>query len=360
MEKFILKHGGNIFDYSRKLNISPDDIIDSSASLVPFSTPKFLLKALADEVKNKNFRYYPEKNLQELKNIIGSFHNIDPENIMPGNGASELITWLGYEASKTGINCLPVPSFVDYERSLNCWDANYFHNILPKEWSNNNPQSFPLMPKAEVLWITNPHNPTGQLWSKESLKRLLFNYKLIICDEAFLSITPNGEKESLISLVKDFDNLIVIRSLTKLFSIAGLRLGYVVGNSKILKRLNEKRDPWPLNSFAIKAGVTLLKNKKDYNAWTNKIHNWINIEKGWISSEIIKINGLKVFNSSTNFFLIKSKSSMIPNIKYLASKGILIRSCSSFRSLSNKWARISIQKHAQNKKIVKEIQNSFK
>ena len=360
MTKFIFKHGGSIFDYSKKLNILPEDIIDSSASLVPFDTPTFLLKELKKEFKNKSFRYYPEKNFQELRNTIGSFHNICPDNIMPGNGASELITWIGYEASKLGINCLPIPCFADYERSLKCWKANYIFDELPKNWSLKSPQTFPLMPNADVLWITNPHNPTGQLWSKESLKKLLFNYKLIICDEAFLSITPEGEKESLISLIKDFDNLVVIKSLTKLFSIPGLRLGYMVGNKKLLNQLKKKRDPWPLNSFAIQAGITLLKNKKEYEAWVEKIHNWIKTEKQWMSSEIKKINELKVLNSSTNFFLIKGKKSIKPNIKYLENKGILIRECSSFRSLNNKWARISIQKHSQNKKIINEIQNSFK
>ncbi len=360
MKNFIFKHGGNIFDYSKKLNILPKDIIDSSASLVPFSPPKFLKQTLEKEIKKQNYRYYPDKNFNDLRKIIGAFHNIDSENIMPGNGASELITWIGLEASQSGINCLPIPSFVDYERSLRCWEANYIFEKLPKEWSNTCPQPFPINPKSDVLWITNPHNPTGQLWSKKSLKKLLLKYKLIICDEAFLPITPGGEKESLISLVKDFDNLIVIRSLTKLFSIAGLRLGYIVGDTKLLNKLKKVRDPWPLNSFAIDAGITLLKNKKEYKKWTKKIHNWINIEKNWILSETSKIKELKVFNSSTNFFLIKSKNSIIPNIRYLESKGILIRECSSFRSLNSKWARISIQKHPQNKKIVNEIQNSFK
>ena len=360
MKKFIYKHGGNIFDYSKRLNVLPEEIIDSSASLVPFSTPKFLLKALKKELKDKNFRYYPEKNFQELRKTIGDFHDIDPENIMPGNGASELITWIGYEASQSGINCLTPPCFSDYERSLNCWNANYIFDELPKNWSSQNPQTFPLLPNADVLWITNPHNPTGQLWSQDSLKRLLLTYKLIICDEAFLSITPEGEKESLISLVNDFDNLIVIRSLTKLFSIAGLRLGYIISNPKLINKLRFKRDPWPLNAFAIQAGITLLGNKKEYTVWTKKIHKWVNTEKSWMSSKISTINQLLVLDSSTNFFLVKSKQSMIPNIKYLANKGILIRGCSSFRSLSDKWVRISIQKHSQNKKIISAIQNSFK
>ncbi len=148
--KEFTKHGGNIFNYSKKLNILPEDIIDSSASLVPFSTPKFLLKELKKEFKNKNFRYYPDKDFEELRNTIGSFHNINPDHIMPGNGASELITWIGYEASELGINCLPIPCFSDYERSLKCWKANYIFDELPKDWSSKNPQPFPLMPNILV------------------------------------------------------------------------------------------------------------------------------------------------------------------------------------------------------------------
>ena len=140
--------------------------------------------------------------MSDLKEIIGKFHGINPDNILPGNGASELITWAGYEASKFGISCIPSPCFVDYERSLNCWNSDLGYCELPKNWNNIFPQSFPLYPKGDVIWITNPHNPTGQLWGKNSLEEIVKKYKLVICDEAFLSITPNGEKESLIPLTQ--------------------------------------------------------------------------------------------------------------------------------------------------------------
>ena len=122
-------------------------------------------------------------------------------------------------------------------------------------------------------------NPTGQLWGKNSLETIIKKYKLVICDEAFLSLTPNGDRESLIPLTKKYDNLLVLRSLTKIFNIPGLRLGYVIGSSKKLKQWEIKRDPWPLNSFAIKAGIDLLSNKKFYEQWTKQIHSWINVEK---------------------------------------------------------------------------------
>jgi len=354
------EHGGNVFAQAKKLNLSPLDIIDSSASLVPFAPPKKLIHSLNNEIKTLGFRFYPERGLNNLKEVIGEFHKLNPDNILPGNGASELITWAGYEASKYGTSCIPSPSFVDYERSLNCWKTKFIYSQLPKNWSNKFPQDFPLNPTADVIWINNPHNPTGQLWKRKSLESLFKKYKLVICDEAFLSMTPNGEKESLVPLTKKYDNLLVLRSLTKLFNIAGLRLGYAVGSTKKLKQWNINRDPWPLNSFAINAGIELLSNKTFYTKWTRKIHDWIITEKKWVHNELSKVKKLKVYNSSTNFFLIESSSSLSPNINYLANKGILIRECSSFRFLNEKWARISLQSSKNNKILCREIQNSFK
>ncbi len=360
MKDLNFNHGGNILTKAKKLNLLPSKIIDSSASLVPFKPPKLILDVLTSEIKTLGFRYYPERNLNNLREIIGEFHQINPDNILPGNGASELITWAGYEASKFGASCIPSPGFVDYERSLNCWNASFDYSELPKNWSNTFPQTFPIKPICDVLWITNPHNPTGQLWDKKSLEKILRQYKLVICDEAFLAITPKGERESLIPLTKTYDNLLVIRSLTKLFNIAGLRLGYIIGSSEKLKKWNIKRDPWPLNSFAIQAGVELLSNKNFYEEWTKKIHKWVKTEKNWVSNELSKIKNLKVHNSSTNFFLIEGKFSLSSNINYLENKGILIRECSSFRFLSEKWARVSLQTRKNNKILCREIQNSFK
>ena len=359
MKNINFKHGGNIYLHAKKNNYPISKIIDSSASIIPFNTPKFLIKALYSEIKQGNYRYYPDKDFNNLKEVIGEFHDINPDWILPGNGASELITWVGLEASKIGKNCLPIPSFVDYERSLNCWDAKYIFSELPKEWPNKMPQPFPIKTDSDVMWITNPHNPTGQLWSRKSLESALNKYKFVICDEAFLSLTPNGETESLIPLIGTYDNLIIIRSLTKLFSIPGIRLGYLVSSSKQLNLINRYRDPWPLNCFAIKAGKTLLKNKRNYDNWIKKIHDWIKIEREWLFYELLKTNKLRIHFSSTNFFLIESQKSLLPNIDYLASQGILIRECKSFRSLNENWARISIQTHEKNKKIIKEIQKSF-
>ena len=90
-----------------------------------------------------------------------------------------------------------------------------------------------------------------------------------------------------------------------------------------------------------------------------KIHTWINIEKQWLTNELKKISNLKVHESSTNFFLIESKHSLMDGINYLSKKNILIRECSSFRNLDDNWARISLQTHEKNQIIALEIHKYF-
>ena len=118
-----------------------------------------------------------------------------------------------------------------------------------------------------MLWITNPQNPTGQLWSRQSLEPLLDQHPLVIVDEAFLPLVPGGERQSLVPLLAAHPNLVVIRSLTKLFAIAGLRLGYALGQPQRLARWSGWRDPWPVNALAAAAGEALLTDRSAYGRW---------------------------------------------------------------------------------------------
>tara|TARA_B100000700_G_C14898624_1_gene786243 strand:- start:102 stop:1172 length:1071 start_codon:yes stop_codon:yes gene_type:complete len=356
-----MKHGGNIFSDARKLKINKSKIIDASASLVPYCPNKLLLEIFISEIFNQNFKHYPDRDHYLLKKTIAEFHKLEDINqILPGNGAAELFTWAANYACQLGSSCLPSPGFNDYARALDCWGGKYFYQPLPLKDFSNSAQNFPIQSKADVIWITNPHNPTGHLWTKQSLINLLNNHKLVICDEAFLPIVPGGEDHSLIPLIENNKNLLVIRSLTKLFGIPGLRIGYAIGDPNILNKLTSIRDPWPLNNFAISAGIGLIHNRKEYYLWTNKIHNWVNIEKPLLIDKMSSIKNLEVFDSSANYFLIKSKNSLTNMINILYEKRILIRSCQSFNSLNSNWARISLQNKDNNQIIFNSISDILK
>ena len=227
----------------------------------------------------------------------------------------------------------------------------------PLSWTNQNPQSFPIEPKANVLWITNPHNPTGQLWSRSSIENLLANYKLVICDEAFISLVPGGESQSIIDLTNIYKNLIVIRSLTKFLGIAGLRVGYAVTNSDRLLKWKEIRDPWPVNTLAINATKMIMKDSKMHKKRLNKIHRWVEKEGKWLYQSLSSFSTIKPLPSTTNFQLIKSESSILNLLENLKKRGILLRDCRSFINLDEKWFRISLLKREQNIQIINTLKD---
>ena len=359
-ESQIASHGGNLNEEARRLGIDSSQIIDASASLVPFSYPKKFDRHLYKALKNQKIRPYPDRSHFALRKAISSWHKIDPELVLPGNGAAELNTWAARDASIAGISGLPSPGFSDYERALLCWNARYIKIPMPLTWSNKSPQPINFETNAEVIWLTNPHNPTGQLWSRESLEPLLNKHKLVICDEAFLSLVPEGEKQSLIPLVMKYPNLIIIRSLTKLFAIAGLRIGYAISSPNRLNKWVSFRDPWPLNSLAISAGTMIMNDHITLTKWTKKIHAWINKEGNWLQSNLAVIPGIISHPSSTNFQLIQSKSSLLELRESLAKRKILLRDCLSFNRLGAKWLRISLQNRNHNKKIVRIIKEFMK
>ncbi|WP_320663371.1 pyridoxal phosphate-dependent aminotransferase [Prochlorococcus sp. MIT 1223] len=353
-------HGGNLEQEAKQLGIEPHKLLDASASMVPFSAPKELLNHLIDDIHNERFKTYPDRSHSSLKKQIANWHCIEPEMVLPGNGAAELITWCGRDASINGSSGLPAPCFSDYERAIKCWEGRFTYKPLKMSWDTSQPNSFPLKFETNVVWITNPHNPTGQLWDIKSLIPLLEKHQLVICDEAFLPLVGKGEKHSLIPLIYDYKNLIVIRSLTKLFAIPGLRLGYVISTPERLKEWQEWRDPWPINSFAISAGEVLMKNQILTTKWMTKVQEWISKEGPWLFSKLGSLPGITSYPSSVNFQLIKGDKCLNYLRKSLAYKGILVRDCQSFKNLSSSWLRISLQKKTENKKIYYSIREILK
>ena len=350
-------HGGNIEKEARKLGVHKERIIDASASIVPFKLPEKLNNYLINSINNRSIKSYPDRSYFEVRNAISKWHNIDPSMILPGNGASELFTWAARDASLIGLSSLPSPGFGDYQRALKCWNAPYIFSPLPLSWTSINPQTFPIKPNADVLWITNPHNPTGQLWSRSSIEKLLANYKLIICDEAFISLVPRGENQSIIDLTKKYNNLIVIRSLTKFLGIAGLRVGYAITNSNRLSGWEEIRDPWPVNTLAINVTNMIMKDYKMHKKRLNKIHRWIEEEGKWLYQSLSDFSTIKPLPSTANFQLIKSETSLLNLQENLKKRGILLRDCRSFKNLGENWIRISLLKRKQNTQIINTLKD---
>ena len=350
------RHGGNAAAVARRLGCQPGQLLDASASLVPLAPPAALRRALRPAA----WRPYPDRDYRDLRAAIAAVHGLDPAWVLPGNGAAELFTWAARDAAALGPSALPSPGFADYGRALACWDGAAVVAPLPLDWAEAGPSPWPLAAAREpVLWITNPHNPTGQLWSRASLEPLLARHALVIVDEAFLPLVPGGEAQSLLPLLADHPNLVVIRSLTKLFAIAGLRLGYALGDPVRLARWSRWRDPWPVNGIAAAAGVQLLADHRAYGRWCARVQAWVAAEGPWLQRRLAALPGLRPLPSAANYLLLRSMgaaASLEPLRLALEQRHrILLRDCRSFAGLGEAWLRIGLQGRAGNRRIVAAI-----
>jgi L-threonine-O-3-phosphate decarboxylase len=349
-----LRHGGNRASIARRLGCRPSDLLDASASLVPWS-PRL------PRIRPGLIRDYPDRSHADLRGDLARLHGVAAEMLLVGNGAAELFTWAARDAVRSGRSLLPSPGFADYSRALGCWDGTGISHQLPLNWSDERPQPMPPPAQAEVLWICNPHNPTGQLWSRESLEPLLQRFNLVILDEAFLPLVPDGEAQSLIPLVAEHTNLVVIRSLTKLYGIAGLRLGYAIAQPQRLQRWAEWRDPWPVNGIALAVGERLLSSPRRYQSWCARVQRWTATEGAWMQRQLAALPGITPMPSAVNYLLIRANRSLVPLREALEQRHrILLRDCRSFEGLGETWLRIGLQSRRNNRRIVWAMREELK
>ena len=358
-------HGGNLDVAALRLGCRPEQLLDASASLAPFPLPWCARRAL----RRAALQPYPDRTSRRLRACLAALHGVDADAVLPGNGAAELFTWVARDAAEQGCSLLPQPGFADYSRALRCWGGAMAAMPLPLHWNGPGPQPFPWAgdPAVPVLWITNPHNPTGQLWSRASLEPLLQRFTLVICDEAFLPLVPDGEAQSLIPLVAQHPNLVVIRSLTKLYGIAGLRLGYAVAEPDRLQRWAQWRDPWPVNAVASAVAEGLLRSPQRYAAWCARVQRWVIREGDWLQRELMALPGITPMASSANYLLIRGARaagqplSLQPLREALEQRHrILLRDCRSFAGLDDSWLRIGFQSRQGNNRIIRAMAQELK
>lgn len=355
-------HGGNVQAAAHRLGCRPEQLLDASASLAPFALP---WAAHASRL-TAPWSAYPDRRLVGLRRCISAVHGLPQDCVLPGNGAAELFTWAARDAAAAGRSLLPQPGFADYERALDCWGASWVSFRLPLHWTAPGPAPFPGGScQGDVLWITNPHNPTGQLWSRASLEPLLRRFALVICDEAFLALVPDGEVQSLIPLVEHHPNLVVVRSLTKLYGIAGLRLGYAVARPERLQRWAQWRDPWPVNAVASAVGEALLRSPERHQAWMQRVQRWTVQEGAWLQRQLVGLPGIVPMPSAANYLLIRGEREGMPwTLQPLREAletrhRILLRDCCSFEGLDESWLRIGFQTRRGNRRIIQEMRKEL-
>lgn len=349
-----LGHGANVDEMCEFYKKNPKDIIDFSSNINPYlinNLEKYILQGL------KECNKYPDINYKNLRENISKYLDINSCNIIPGNGATEII-YLLMKSIKKRIAILN-PTFSEYERGAKLSGLEVLNLYLNKE------KDFELdlniikenIDKFDSLFICNPSNPIGKTYELNSLLELLKKHnKLLIVDETFMEFAENEEKYSLTKYVKDNKNIFIIKAITKFFGVPGIRLGYGVSSNKdILNKMYQIKEPWTINSFADTISKYIFEDKE----YIKNSKEFFKKERAYMLKELSQIKKIKVYNTNTNFILIKLLTTTSDKLKkeLFINGNILIRDASNFRNLDESYIRIAIKSNLENKKIISQLKN---
>ena len=348
-------HGGNRQWAADMAGIDLATILDFSASINPLGPPDSAIAAIQSHLSELN--HYPDPEYTELRQAIGNFHQLSPDWILAGNGVAELLTWVGRDLSQLKATVLFTPAFTDYDRALAAYDCQVerYPLILPS--ANMQQMQIPSLtkvtnPQAKGILINNPHNPTGHLFTKDSLLTYLEQFALVVIDEAFMDFLPPEQQQSLIDLVPSYPNLVILRSLTKFYSLPGLRLGYAIAHPQILQRWQAWRDPWCVNVLAVAAGIAVLSDREfQQQTWT-----WLKTARAQLFTGLAAISGLQPLTNAANYLLVQTEiAGSILQKELLQKEQILIRDCLSFPELGDRYFRVAVRLEHENQKLINAL-----
>lgn len=329
----------------------PHDILDFSASINPLGPPASAIAAIQSSLDQ--LRAYPDPTYGQLRRVLADLHQLPPDWVCPGNGSAELLTWASRELAQTETTYLLTPAFGDYRRSLAAFGARVAPQPLLEQWpqSGEHPISIAPPPGCGLL-VNNPHNPTGLLFDYSDLCDCLDAFHLVVVDEAFIDFLPPGQQPSLVPLVTQYPNLVVLRSLTKFYSLPGLRIGYAVAHPDRLRQWQRWRDPWSVNALAAVAAEAAVRDAEfQLRTW-----RWLPPARQQLIAGLAQKPGLTPYRSTVNYVLVHCRDSATQLQRQLLQRHrILIRDCNSFSELGDSYFRVAVRTPEENQRLLEAL-----
>ncbi len=345
-------HGGNLAWAASLASCPSSLILDFSASINPLGPPKSAIAAIESGLQD--LVAYPDPSYYQLRFSLSQLHpTLDPDWILPGNGCAELLTWVCRELAELEETFLVTPAFSDYQRALKAF-AGKVREYLLGLGVVGCPIPIPQSPISKMvgLLLNNPHNPTGRLWNKEEIEPYLEQFALVVVDEAFMDFLPPNQQQSLIPMVQEYPNLVILRSLTKFYSFPGLRIGYAIAHPERLQRWQQWRDPWSVNTLAAAAAKAVVQDTE----FQQKTWAWLKSARSQLFQGLVQLPGLQPYPSAANFLLVQSEqSSSLLQEKLLKRSRILIRDCLSFPELGDNYFRVAVRTQLENQQLLEAL-----
>lgn len=339
-------HGGDI--YRNQVTL------DFSVNVNPLGMPERVKLALLQGVSDAG--NYPDPVCEDLRREIALHFGLAPENVLCGNGASELILALcRWKRPKKAL--LLAPGFSGYQKALHVTACTIWHFMLQEE------ESFGLTrdrftrlcdeireKKPDLFFLANPSNPAGCLLEKEWLLELAQccgqTGTVLVLDECFLELTPKPEDFSMSDMLRKYPHLLILRAFTKSFAIPGIRLGYLLcGDKRTAEAIAGQLPEWNVSVPAQLAGRAALKEKE----YLQKSREVIAGERAFLEAELKKL-GARVYSSRANFILFWRGGENL--YERFLERGILIRDCRDYEGLSAGYYRIAVRTHEENIRLL--------
>ena len=328
--------------------------MDFSASINPLGFPN--VGRCAIHLALKQIVHYPDPDCWKLRQELAQQCGVDPDMILVGNGSTELIHLLPRVfAIKSAL--IMGPTFAEYARALTDAGSSVQYVYARPEKRFRPPleevvrQLSAERSRFDAVFLCNPNNPTGQVMNRMALRELAEavdrQQGWLIVDEAFIDYC---QTKSVVSLLSEHPRMVLLRSLTKFYAMPGLRIGYLVGASKVVERLKDRQPPWSVNSLAQEVSLAVLRDR----AYATRSRTFMKSERSRFMSGLRSLSGLRIFPSVANFVLIELPASTCAGevTDRLASEGMLVRDCSALSGLTTQMIRVAIRTAKENRRLI--------
>ncbi len=356
-------HGGDLDSISHAYGITRSEIIDFSGNINPLGISPLAKTEIANNLDL--ISTYPDRNYNSLRRGIAEYVGIGPEHIIVGNGSTELIS-LMIQMKKPKELLIIGPTYSEYEReaSLAGSHVEYFRLEEDEDFQINVDDLVKaLTTDIDMLVICNPNNPTSTCIHTPELKIILDKCKesgvFVMIDETYVEFVEDIEVVSATSLIPDYDNLLILRGISKFFSAPGLRLGYGLSSSKeLISHMNNYKNPWTTNILASFGTEVMLRDQ----AYINKTKTMFDEQRDLIYKELLTWDNIKVYKPEANFVLFKL---LDPDIKgedifeKMVQQKMLLRDASSFPFLNHRFLRFCFLLPEQNKALLKALKKEL-
>lgn len=349
-------HGSDLEAIEKCYHIKKEDIVSFSANVNPLGISYQLRSTLADNLDA--ITTYPDREYTALRTCIATYAGTQPENVIVGNGSTELIS-LFIQTKHPKKALVLGPTYSEYEREIALGGGTTLYYPLKEEHEfHMDVEDFcsHLSDQLELLVLCNPNNPTSTAITCSQMRRILdacLQYGIfVMVDETYVEFAPEEKDVTSIPLTNYYTNLIILRGTSKFFAAPGLRLGYAVtGNQDLIKAINTRKNPWTINSLAEIAGRLMFPDE-EYIRHTREL---ICGERDRLYNELSTWDSVTVYEASANFILMKIRKPGVTSqdlFDHCIRKGLMIRDCSTFPFLDDHFVRFCVMLPEQNDRLL--------